>query len=163
MKFVLNNSKAGKGAQDFLKESLKNSQDKFLSKENELKREENDLLSKKTILSREEYEKKIDELRKNVISYQRDRRESLDKIAKLKKYKVKSFYIRKLLHYSLNLFQNIFVKLLKKSGKFFLAVAYTTPANLLIEFDYLEISDVKIRITSKYEGFTKCLCYTTFQ
>ena len=76
----------------------------------------------------------------------------LDKIAKLKKYKVKSFYIRKLLHYSLNLFQNILVKLLKKSGNFFLAVAYTTPANLLIEFDYLEISDVKIRMPSKYES-----------
>ena len=55
-------------------------------------------------------------------------------------------------YYSLNFFQNILVKLLKKFGKYYLAVAYTTQANLLIEFDYLEISDVKIRIPSKYES-----------
>lgn len=76
----------------------------------------------------------------------------LETIAKLKKYKGKSVFTAKLLHYSLNLFQNILVKLLKKSGKFFLAVAYTTPVNLLKEFDYLEISDVKIRMPSKYKS-----------
>ena len=47
MTFVLNKSKAGKGAQDFLKESFEENQKKFIIQENELKSEEADLLGKK--------------------------------------------------------------------------------------------------------------------
>jgi len=81
LKFVLNNSKAGKGAQDFLKDSFKKNQKKFADMEKKLKKEENDLLSKKTILSKDEYTKKSNELRKKVIDYQSDRRQALEKIA----------------------------------------------------------------------------------
>ena len=81
MKFVLNNSKAGKGAQDFLKKSFTTNQKKFTDMEKNLKKEENDLLEKKTILSKEEYTRKADVLRKKVIDYQSERRASLDKIA----------------------------------------------------------------------------------
>ena len=80
MKFVLNNSKAGKGAQDFLKESFKKNQKNFLDEENALKKEESDLLAQKTILTTEEYQKKTDNLRKKVIDYQSQRRTSLEKI-----------------------------------------------------------------------------------
>ena len=80
MKFILNNSKAGKGAQDFLQKSFKENQKKFIDKENKLKEEEADLISKKTILTKEEYQKKTDELRKKVIDYQSQRRLSLEKI-----------------------------------------------------------------------------------
>ena len=80
MKFILNNSKAGKGAQDFLHESFQANQKKFLDKENALKKEENDLLTQKTILTKEEYQKKSDNLRKKVIDYQSQRRTSLEKI-----------------------------------------------------------------------------------
>ena len=80
LKFVLNESKAGKGAQDFLKKSFKENQKKFLDTEKNLKKEENDLLLKKTVLSKEEYQKKTDILRKKVIDYQSQRRASLDKI-----------------------------------------------------------------------------------
>jgi len=48
MKFVLNNSKAGKGAQDFLQKSFKENQKKFIDQENTLKKQENDLLKKKS-------------------------------------------------------------------------------------------------------------------
>ena len=58
MKYVLNNSKAGKEAQDFLKKSLVDNNKKFSDIENNLKKEETDLLEKKNILSREEYQKK---------------------------------------------------------------------------------------------------------
>ena len=81
MKYVLNNSKAGKGAQDFLKRSFNNNAKKFSDMEKALKKEESDLLGKKNILSREDYTKKSDELRKKVIDYQSQRRSSLDKIA----------------------------------------------------------------------------------
>jgi len=80
MKFVLNNSKAGKGAQDFLKESFKKNQKIFLDEENALKKEESDLLAQKTILTKKEYQKKSDDLRKKVIDYQSQRRTALEKI-----------------------------------------------------------------------------------
>ena len=81
MKYVLNNSKAGKNAQDFLKKSFNDNAKKFTDMENALKKEESDLLGKKNILSKEEYTKKSDALRKKVIDYQSQRRSSLDKIA----------------------------------------------------------------------------------
>ena len=81
LKYVLNESKAGKGAQDFLKKSFKDNQKKFADMEKEFKKEERDLLEKRTILSKEEYQKKSDVLRKKVIDYQSQRRAALDKIA----------------------------------------------------------------------------------
>ena len=81
MTFVLNGSKAGKGAQDFLKKSFTGNQKKFIEIEKSLKKEESDLLEKKNILTKDEYNKKTDSLRKKVIDYQSQRRASLDKIA----------------------------------------------------------------------------------
>ena len=81
MTFVLNESKAGKGAQDFLKKSFTDNQKKFIEIETSLKKEESDLLEKKNILTKDEYNKKTDSLRKKVIDYQSQRRASLDKIA----------------------------------------------------------------------------------
>ena len=83
MKFVLNNSKAGKGAQDFLQKTFKENQKKFSDMENGFKKEEADLLSKKNDLSNEEYQKKSDALRKKVFEYQNQRRTSLEKITSL--------------------------------------------------------------------------------
>ena len=80
MTFVLNESKAGKGAQDFLKKSFTDNQKKFTEMENSLKQEERDLLAKKNILTKEEYNKKTDSLRKKVIDYQSKRRASIDQI-----------------------------------------------------------------------------------
>ena len=80
MKYILNNSKAGKGAQDFLKKSLQNSQKKFSDTEKNLKKEESDLLGKKTVLSKDEYKKKSEELRKKVIKYQSERRQIFETI-----------------------------------------------------------------------------------
>ena len=82
MNFVLNNSKAGKGAQDFLQKTFKENQKNIANRETELKKEEGDLLSKKGALSKEDYKKKSDELRKKVMAYQTERRAVLDKIAK---------------------------------------------------------------------------------
>ena len=81
LKFVLNESEAGKGAQVFLKKSFNDSQKKFQDMEKNLKKKENDLLQKKTILSKEEYQQETDNLRKKVIDYQSQRRAALDKIS----------------------------------------------------------------------------------
>ena len=80
LKYVLNESKAGKGAQDFLKKSYTQNIKKFKDIEASLKKEEADLLSKKTVISKEEYTKKSDTLRKKVIDYKSQRRSAMDKI-----------------------------------------------------------------------------------
>ena len=80
LKYVLNESKAGKSAQDFLKKSYTQNIKKFKDIETSLKKEEADLLSKKTVLSKEDYTKKSDSLRKKVIDYKSQRRTAMDKI-----------------------------------------------------------------------------------
>jgi Skp family chaperone for outer membrane proteins len=85
LKYVLNNSKAGKGAQDFLKNKFNDNSKKFADMEKKLKKEESDLLSKKNALDKEEYKKETNKLRKKVIDYQANRRSSLDKLSKQRK------------------------------------------------------------------------------
>ena len=82
--YVLNQSKAGKAAQDFLKKTFNENTKKFSDIEKELKEEEADLLTKKNILSKEDYEKKMGMLRKKNIDYQTNRRSSIDKITMLR-------------------------------------------------------------------------------
>tara|TARA_B110000438_G_scaffold292511_1_gene330964 strand:+ start:290 stop:814 length:525 start_codon:yes stop_codon:yes gene_type:complete len=95
MKEILNNSKAGKGAQDYLQKAFKEGQKKFSDLETKLKKEESDLLAKKTILSKEEYKKNSDKLREKVINYQNSRRESLDDITQ-KRAKAREDLLKKL-------------------------------------------------------------------
>jgi Skp family chaperone for outer membrane proteins len=95
MKQVLNASKAGKGAQDYLQKIFKDGQKKYSAEEAKLKKEEGDLLAQKTILSKEEYKKKSDSLREKVIKYQNSRRKSLDDIAE-KRAKARTDLIKKL-------------------------------------------------------------------
>ena len=82
MKYVLNNSKAGKGAQEFLKQKFNDNAKNMSDLEKALKKEETDLLQKKTVLSKEEYSKNTDLLRKKVIDYQSQNRSSLDALGK---------------------------------------------------------------------------------
>ena len=78
--YVLNGSKAGKDAQEFLKKTFESNVKKFSDMERILKKEESDLLEKKNILSKEEYGKKMSTLRKKNIDYQTQRRTTIDKI-----------------------------------------------------------------------------------
>jgi outer membrane protein len=73
MNKLLNQSKAGKEAQDFLKKKII-TEDKKLKKEGELlKKEEIDLIAKKKTLSADEYKKKLNQLREKNIKFQRKR------------------------------------------------------------------------------------------
>ena len=78
--YVLNQSTAGNGAQEFLKKTFDDNIKKFSGIEKELKEEEQDLLAKKNILSKEEYGKNMNSLRKKNIDYQTERRSAIDKI-----------------------------------------------------------------------------------
>ena len=73
MQRTLNQSKAGKEAQDFLKKKIITG-DKKLKEEGELlKKEEIDLIAKKKTLSADEYKKKLNQLREKNIKFQRKR------------------------------------------------------------------------------------------
>ena len=78
--YVLNNSKAGKDAQEFLKKTFNENTKKFSDIEEALKKEESDLLAKKATLNKEEYTDKMNSLRKRSIDYLSQRRAAIDKI-----------------------------------------------------------------------------------
>ena len=79
---VLNKSKAGKEAQDFMKNKIKKENEKFKKREKSLLDQEKDLISKKKLMKNEEYKKKVNELRKKVSELQKDRNNFLKNIAK---------------------------------------------------------------------------------
>jgi outer membrane protein len=73
MSKLLNQSKAGKEAQDFLKKKIIN-EDKKLKEEGELlKKEEIDLIAKKKTLSTDEYKKTLNQLREKNVKFQKKR------------------------------------------------------------------------------------------
>ena len=73
MNKLLNQSKAGKEAQDFLKKKITTG-DKKLKEEGELlKKEEIDLIAKKKTLSEDEYKKILNQLREKNVKFQRER------------------------------------------------------------------------------------------
>ena len=95
MTYALNESKAGKGAQEFLTKTFNDDLKKFADIEKSLKKEEQDLLAKKNVLSKEEYGKKMNSLRKKNMDYQTERRSAIDKIT-VKRAKAREALLKKL-------------------------------------------------------------------
>ena len=58
---ILNKSKAGKQAQDFLKKKFDEENDKLKKDSIALKKEESDLISKKKLVSNDEYKKSLNQ------------------------------------------------------------------------------------------------------
>ncbi len=81
-KYVLNESKAGKEAQNYLKKKLDNGVKNLKNKEKAIQDEEKDIIKQKKLISAEEYKKKVTELRKKVSSLQTERNKLLDSVAK---------------------------------------------------------------------------------
>ena len=82
---VMNESTAGKKAQDNLKNLLKNFNKKFGETAKKLKQEENKIISQKNALSKEEYKKKADALRKKVFELNKEREKSIREVATKRK------------------------------------------------------------------------------
>ena len=74
MKKILNESKAGKEAQDILRKKFNTENKKFEKEGAALKKEESDLISKKKLITPEEYKKSLSELRKKGFDYQKRKR-----------------------------------------------------------------------------------------
>ena len=81
-KYILNESDAGKKAQNFLKSKLDNGLKKLKDKELKIQEEEKKIIQQKKILSAEEYKKKVTELRKKVSSLQVERNKLLSDVSK---------------------------------------------------------------------------------
>ena len=84
MKKLLNESKAGKKAQETLKKKLNDGNKKFEKEGSSLKKEEQDLIAKKKLVSPEEYKKNINDLRKKNIDYQKRRQKAANDIFRQK-------------------------------------------------------------------------------
>ena len=82
---VMNQSIAGKKAQDYLKNLLNSSNKKFNETAKKLKSEENKIIGQKNALSKEEYKKKADALRKKVFELNKEREKSIREVASKRK------------------------------------------------------------------------------
>ena len=82
---VMNESTAGKKAQNYLKNLLKNSNKKFNETAKKLKDEENKIIGQKNALSKEEYKKKADALRKKVFELNKGRDNLIRDVASKRK------------------------------------------------------------------------------
>ena len=81
-KFILNQSDAGKKAQNFLKNKLETGLKNIKDKQQKIQEEEKKIIEQKKVLSAEEYKKKVSDLRKKVSLLQKERSQILDSVAK---------------------------------------------------------------------------------
>tara|TARA_B110000967_G_C18745308_1_gene489914 strand:- start:415 stop:945 length:531 start_codon:yes stop_codon:yes gene_type:complete len=79
---VLNNSKAGVGAQDRLKKKFETQAKKFDTQQAEIRKEESKIISQKKLITPEEYKKSVEKLRKRVADLQKNHQEALTDIGK---------------------------------------------------------------------------------
>ena len=81
-KYILNESNAGKKAQDFLKNKLSKGFKSLQEKEKAIQGEEKKIIEQKKIISPEEYKKKVTALRSKVSSLQKERNNLIETVAK---------------------------------------------------------------------------------
>ena len=81
-KYILNESNAGKKAQDELKSKLNNGLKNLKDKELKIQEEEKKIIQQKKLISPEDYKKKVSDLRKKVSSLQTERNKLLEDISK---------------------------------------------------------------------------------
>lgn len=81
-KYILNESDAGKKAQNFLKNKLETGIKNIKDKELKIQEQEKKIIQQKKVLSGEEYKKKVQELRVQVSKIQKERNNLLETVAK---------------------------------------------------------------------------------
>ena len=80
-KYILNQSDAGKQAQNYLKNKLDNGVKALKKKEKAIQEEETKIIKQKKVISAEEYKKKVTNLRNKVESLQKERNSLLAKVS----------------------------------------------------------------------------------
>ena len=82
LKVIMNESAAGKKAQDYLAEQHKNNLASFKKTAEKLKKEEMDLIAKKQVMEKEKYQKEIEKLRLKAANFAKERRDKTEELAK---------------------------------------------------------------------------------
>ncbi len=80
-KYILNESNAGKKAQNYLKSKLENGLTSLKEKEKKIQTEEKKLIQQKKLITAEEYKKKLAKLRNDVSSLQKERNKLLEDVS----------------------------------------------------------------------------------
>ena len=80
-KYILNESEAGKKAQNFLKNKLESGIKDLKNKEKKIQEEEKKIIAQKKVISSEEYKKQVENLRSKVQSLQKERNNLLETVA----------------------------------------------------------------------------------
>ena len=94
-KFILNESAAGKKAQEFLKNKLEKGVNGLKTKEKSILEEEKKIIQQKKIIKPEEYREKVNKLRDKVSKLQNERNNLLENIAK-QRSKAKNVLLKEL-------------------------------------------------------------------
>ena len=81
-KYILNESKAGKKAQNSLKTKLENGLNRLKEQEKNIQEEEKKIIQHKKLITADEYKKKINGLRNKVSTLQKDRNKLLEDVSK---------------------------------------------------------------------------------
>ncbi len=81
-KYILNESDAGKKAQNTLKKKLNDGIKRIQEKEKKVQEEEKKIIQQKKIISSEEYKKKVKELRSKVLSIQKEKNKLFEDVSK---------------------------------------------------------------------------------
>lgn len=81
-KYILNESKAGKKAQNSLKTKLENGLNRLKEQEKNIQEEEKKTIQQKKLITADEYKKKINGLRNKVSTLQKDRNKLLEDVSK---------------------------------------------------------------------------------
>ena len=82
LKIIMNESNAGKKAQDYLTKEHENNLENFKKTAEKLKKEEMDLIAKKQVMEKEEYTKEIEKLRTKAADFAKERRAKTEKLTK---------------------------------------------------------------------------------
>ena len=94
-KYILNESTAGKKAQDELKKKLSDGLKSIKQREKSIQDEEKKIIQQKKLVSSDEYKKKVTDLRTKVSKLQQDRNKLLEDISK-KRSKARSELLKNL-------------------------------------------------------------------
>ena len=84
MQKILNESKAGKQAHEFLKKRVTNENKKLEDEAKKLKKDEKDLIAKKKSISADDYKKELNSLRQKNVAYQKKRRDTNNNLLRKK-------------------------------------------------------------------------------
>jgi len=133
MKFIMNNSLAGKSIIKQLNEKNDSSQKKFKDKEEKLKDEEKKIISQKNVLNENEYLLKVQSFKKKVEDYKLSRNKTINDISNMKNKAQKNLN---------NSLYSILAEYAKKNS-----VAYIIPKqNIIIGSTELDVTNTILEI-----------------